>query len=90
MNEHERTRGRRGVMQRKRRLAAEPLCRHCAEKDRVTEGVVVDHIKPLAHGGTDDDSNVQVLCEPCHRTKTARDMGYRDRPTFANDGWPVG
>jgi hypothetical protein len=29
----------------------------------------VDHIKAKAHGGTDDDSNLESLCWPCHKTK---------------------
>ncbi|MGK3435535.1 HNH endonuclease [Klebsiella pneumoniae] len=33
----------------------------------------VDHIKAKAHGGTDDDSNLESLCWPCHRTKTGRE-----------------
>jgi 5-methylcytosine-specific restriction protein A len=31
----------------------------------------VDHIKPKAHGGTDDDDNLESLCAACHRAKTA-------------------
>jgi 5-methylcytosine-specific restriction protein A len=31
----------------------------------------VDHIKPLAEGGTDDRANKQGICKPCHRKKTA-------------------
>ncbi|WUK33970.1 HNH endonuclease [Streptomyces sp. NBC_00370] len=29
-------------------------------------GVDVDHLQPLALGGEDVDSNVQVLCRDCH------------------------
>jgi 5-methylcytosine-specific restriction protein A len=57
----ERLRGRRGQQQRLRRLAAEPLCRRCAERDIVTASTVPDHIVPLAQGGTDDDINVRCL-----------------------------
>lgn len=67
----ERLRGRRGVVQRRRRLAAEPLCRHCREKGRVTQATVPDHVIPLALGGSDDDDNIQCLCEACHAIKTA-------------------
>lgn len=28
-----------------------------------------DHIVPLAHGGLNDVSNIQLLCEPCNRKK---------------------
>ncbi|WP_272575920.1 HNH endonuclease, partial [Providencia sp. PROV273] len=40
---------------------------------RAVEAKTVDHIKPKAHGGTDDDSNLQSLCWPCHKRKTARE-----------------
>lgn len=66
-----RLRGRAGQEQRKRRLAAEPLCRHCAEKGIVRAATSPDHIVPLKMGGSDDDSNIQCLCEECHATKTA-------------------
>ncbi|MGY1440151.1 HNH endonuclease [Streptomyces reniochalinae] len=36
----------------------------------------VDHIIPLAKGGQDIASNVQVLCKPCHKVKTALDFGH--------------
>ncbi|HHR6043619.1 TPA: HNH endonuclease [Providencia alcalifaciens] len=47
------------------------LCQECLKSDRPTEAKTVDHIKPKAHGGTDDDSNLQALCWSCHRSKTA-------------------
>ena len=30
----------------------------------------IDHIKPLANHGTNDDDNLQVLCISCHKDKT--------------------
>lgn len=37
----------------------------------------VDHIKAKAEGGSDEDSNLQTLCESCHSRKTVRqDGGY--------------
>ena len=33
----------------------------------------VDHIIPKAEGGTDDESNLQSLCKPCHAAKTDRE-----------------
>jgi 5-methylcytosine-specific restriction enzyme A len=42
-----------------------PRCRVKADQ--------VDHIREVADGGTDDPSNLQSVCEPCHRTKTGRD-----------------
>lgn len=50
---------------------------------------VIDHIIPLAHGGTDADDNCQALCVECHDAKTRSDMGYREKPVIGIDGWPV-
>lgn len=33
----------------------------------------IDHIIPLALGGSDDDNNCEALCKVCHRIKTADD-----------------
>jgi len=35
----------------------------------------VDHIIALERGGTDDDDNLQILCEGCHALKTRDDHG---------------
>ena len=35
-------------------------------------GKQVDHIVELCHGGTNDISNLQVLCPSCHSVKTRR------------------
>lgn len=48
-------------------LAEEPICRDC---DRPS--AEVDHIIPLRSGGTHARSNLQALCIPCHRAKTAQ------------------
>ncbi|MCH2170831.1 HNH endonuclease [Myxococcota bacterium] len=37
----------------------------------------VDHIVPLVDGGGHDLSNLQTLCMPCHRLKTAQEAGER-------------
>jgi 5-methylcytosine-specific restriction protein A len=33
----------------------------------------VDHIKPKANGGTDDETNLQSICEACHKEKTRKE-----------------
>jgi 5-methylcytosine-specific restriction endonuclease McrA len=37
-------------------------------------GLVVHHIKPLNHGGTNEISNLQTLCKECHEQAHGRQM----------------
>lgn len=41
---------------------------HCADCGAITD-LTVDHRIPLARGGTNHPSNVQVLCRPCNSRK---------------------
>lgn len=88
----ERLRGRAGVAQRARRLAAEPLCRDCLAETppRITAATRWDHITPLAHGGDDTDENGRALCEPHHLIRTAEQFGHKRRLPIGDDGWPTG
>ena len=43
-------------------------CRECGATNKQTR-LHVDHIKPVAKGGTNDLSNLQTLCEKCNRAK---------------------
>lgn len=38
----------------------------------------IDHVKPLAEGGSNDISNLQILCRECHyqKTKEENENGY--------------
>ena len=53
------------------------------------DGFHADHIVPLFKGGLDVDLNMQVLCIPCHDTKTNTDMGRTNKVRIGVDGWPV-
>lgn len=66
-----RKRGRAGQRDRALVVAEEPLCRLCLARDIEAPTDVVDHIKPLAWGGSDARSNKQGLCHPCHDAKSA-------------------
>ena len=35
----------------------------------------IDHVVPLAHGGSNDLCNLQLLCQGCHRKKTRDEFG---------------
>lgn len=90
---HTRLRGRAGVHQREQVRDEEPFCRHCMAKGRRSPTTQVDHIIPLFKGGTNDRSNLQGLCDPCHSAKSARDTGKKPgRPwrEIGPDGWPIG
>lgn len=69
----ERKRGSAGVKDResiKRRDCG--ACQSCGRLGRV-----VDHIVPLWAGGSDDESNKQLLCDPCHKEKSALEAKQR-------------
>lgn len=56
------------------------LCQICLAAGRLTpvelhgpRHGVCDHRIPTAEGGTDADENLQTICQPCDRTKTAQE-----------------
>lgn len=65
-----RIRGRAGQKARAAVLAEEPFCRACLAKGLQVGADEVDHIKPLAWGGTEARTNKQALCKPCHELKS--------------------
>jgi len=76
----ERKRGSAGVRDRDRIRARDcGLCQECRRKGVTLIGSQVDHIIPLWKGGSDDDSNKELLCTPCHDAKTAREAAARAR-----------
>ncbi|PTQ12947.1 HNH endonuclease [Sphingomonas oleivorans] len=95
----ERLRGSAGVAQRRRRLArTHGLCEMCLAAGRPEIATVVDHIVPLALGGSDEDSNTRNLCGAHHLEVTAEQFGHRapikargvsrsGRPTAPDHPW---
>jgi 5-methylcytosine-specific restriction endonuclease McrA len=59
-------------------LRRDPLCRMCLASGRVAEAEQVDHIKPLEHGGSEQDSNLQGLCVECHEIKSLAERGHAE------------
>ena len=43
-------------------------CKECGATNEETT-LHIDHIKPVAKGGTNDPSNLQILCEKCNLAK---------------------
>lgn len=50
-------------------IAAHPYCALCGAKPTDEIMLDIDHILPVSKGGTDDPSNLQVLCHRCNRGK---------------------
>jgi len=67
---------------------AQGLCAKCGALTDYPHGFQLDHIKALVNGGDDTEDQTQVLCIPCHDTKTASDMGHRTTVKIGVDGWP--
>jgi 5-methylcytosine-specific restriction protein A len=68
-------------------LAEQPFCETCGSTDRLN----VDHRHPIA---THPHlrlvrSNVRVLCQSCHSSRTARDQGFARRARDAEAGAPT-
>jgi len=67
---------RRKVFSRKRnyyyleliKLGTKELCAYCQNKDRPE----IDHIIPISAGGSDELTNLQILCRSCNAKKGAR------------------
>ncbi|WP_080416904.1 HNH endonuclease [Burkholderia ubonensis] len=49
------------------------LCQSCLRAGRVVLAKSVDHIVNRAEGGGDDHSNLEALCDKCHKAKTAKE-----------------
>lgn len=71
------THSKRGAMTPQRVLyvfqACGGRCAECGRKLTARDDYHIDHIIALENGGTDDDDNLQVLCDWCHAPKTADD-----------------
>ncbi len=57
-------------MRRELMARADGRCARCG----ATEHLEYDHVVPLFRGGANSVENGQVLCRPCHRTKTTAEL----------------
>ena len=51
---------------RNRYISAHPLCEKCLSEGKCTPAALVHHKKPIADGGTNEESNLMSLCNFCH------------------------
>ncbi len=84
-----RIRGRRWMTIRERIFNRDcGLCQECQRNGQLTLATQVDHIIALANGGSNDDDNLECICDDCHDRKTNADLGYKPRVVTGLDGWP--
>lgn len=58
----------------KKRIRARQVCALCGQP-----GWEVDHIIPTSQGGTDDLTNLRLLCHSCHKSKSDEEKNWRHR-----------
>lgn len=57
------------------------LCPYQNPNDYDFSTLVLDHVIPLTLGGTEDESNLQILCTECHEVKTSKEHQARKKKT---------
>lgn len=48
------------------------VCQYCGKS--LGKTYTIDHIIPLCHGGTHDESNLRLSCYPCNKFKGSRNI----------------
>jgi hypothetical protein len=65
-----------GVLRAQLRHEARDRCGYCQTQQALAYGPLeVDHIIPVAAGGTDDPRNLWLACRPCNQHKGAQTTG---------------
>ena len=60
-------------------LEAEGKCRNCTRFIGGSITAEYDHITALINGGKHCESNLQLLCNECHKQKTGADVAEKSR-----------
>jgi len=74
-NSHEYWETRDRVFRRDNGRCQSPHCQDMPEWFLCGREFNVDHIVPISKGGTNDDSNLRVLCEFCHACRDDSGLG---------------
>jgi 5-methylcytosine-specific restriction protein A len=53
------------------------MCQQCKREARARVGTQVDHVVPVFEGGSDDDANLEVICDEHHQAKNERERQRR-------------
>jgi len=65
-----------GALRAKLRIEARNRCGYCQTQQALAYGPLeVDHITPVAAGGTDDPENLWLACRPCNQYKGVQTTG---------------
>ena len=65
------------ALDRRVRQAAGNRCGYCLSPQRLVMALLeIEHIIPLAKGGSDDESNLWLACPFCNRHKADRTIGF--------------
>ena len=93
-NESRQERGYGADYQRARKLVVARdcgLCQTCRRAGRITSFTQCDHILSKTKGGTNDASNLELICDRCHEIKSQAEQGKtrRFKSIPGKDGWPV-
>lgn len=62
------------------------MCQPCKTAGRLAVAAQVDHIIPREQRGSDDDSNLQSICDDCHKTKTKAEARMRSMTAAKSQG----
>jgi 5-methylcytosine-specific restriction protein A len=59
-------------------LREQGRCYKCRRRLRVgVDKYQIEHPDPLCLGGSDDDADLRVICDDCHKPKTAQDAAAK-------------
>jgi 5-methylcytosine-specific restriction protein A len=74
-------------------IAAHPFCSNCRHRGSKDNPLSVDHIVQREHGGSDDPSNLRVLCLDCNkrrpRGRVVAPSLSAQAPTHDDPGWSI-
>lgn len=62
-------------------------CKECKKRIVPKLADEVDHVIPLAKGGTDHPSNLAAMHHDCHAAKSLIDSGHKPKAEIGEDGW---